>query len=630
MIYSFDIFDTTLTRTVSSPHGILLLMAQDLQSSNSLPEQVRQHFPRIRVRAEWMTRLYKKKEDVRLDDIYAALAKLCTLDPVVTELLKQLELKTELASCRPIASTIAAIKAARSRGGRVVFISDMYLPKACIQAMLEKVGAYEPGDGIYVSGDTGLTKRSGSLFRHMFKKEGCSAKDVCHLGDHVYSDVCVPRMLGIKTARYHFKSSRYEDIIRRNGSLLASVWAGTSRSARLSKVMDPSSQVIHDTACHVIGPSLLFYVEWLLESAKNKGLLRLYFLSRDGEILFKIAQKVNRHRGYNLDLRYLHASREAWCWPALTDVGPFELSWMLDLDDALSVSIVSIAERLGLKAEVFGDCPSQIEKLKEVLTTPEFFSLIQWRRDDSYRDTVAYLRQQGVFDGVQFALVDVGWKGTLQYALSKIMDKEKARPPKGLTGFYFGLEYQQIYQHKNDELCSYFIDSRRPYLRNNVLFCEVFAASASYRTKGYACSGGACSPVEDIKDLASTQWDVSLQQTSILDFVDSFLAAYPTYPLEQASVEEALEKILELFIFSPSVQEAHVYGDFNLNVRFNEGKLASFAPPVSSNAWPRTYWVPGTLGRSGLSWLSFLWRAVASNSYLTRLCRQFYLRLHRN
>lgn len=431
MINSFDIFDTVLTRVVSNPQDIFLLIQQELKSSQSaLPGSLCLHFAKIRVKAELLARVNKKKEEVSFDEIYAAFAKINPIDPATIELLKQLELKIELQSCRPIAKTIIEINRSRSKGAKVIFISDMYLPQDLIQKMLEHVGAYLPGDEIYLSAETGLTKRSGNLFRYILKKEGITAQDLEHLGDNYYSDIFIPSMLGIRVVRCLSGLNRYERAIRqtvKNEALLGALVSGVSKSVRLSFFIDDlNKKVVQEVSSSIIGPTFLFFVWWVMDSAQKQGLRRLYFLYREGEVLFKIAKIINERLGYGLDLRYLHTSREAWCWPAIQEIGAFEFSWMLNLDDDLRVTLNSISQRLGVNSGLLldvinkgglpidsGDVPLdsfQIESLKKIMVSPGFLSLLQPRIDSSFHDTVAYLSQEGIFDGDEFALVEIGWR----------------------------------------------------------------------------------------------------------------------------------------------------------------------------------------------------------------------------
>ena len=83
----------------------------------------------------------------------------------------------------------------RKRGKRILFISDMYLPSDFLRFQLRRFGFWEEGDRIYVSGEIGLTKYSGNLFRYIQREEKISRCSWKHVGDNTYSDYYVPKSM---------------------------------------------------------------------------------------------------------------------------------------------------------------------------------------------------------------------------------------------------------------------------------------------------------------------------------------------------------------------------------------------------------------------------------------------------
>ncbi len=58
-------------------------------------------------------------------------------------------------------------------------------------------------------------------------------------------------------------------------------------------------------AAGVAGPILTSYVYWVLSQAASQRVKKLYFISRDGQILFKVAQRLNNDLRFPIELRYL-------------------------------------------------------------------------------------------------------------------------------------------------------------------------------------------------------------------------------------------------------------------------------------------------------------------------------------
>src|SRR5699024_7318970 len=57
-----------------------------------------------------------------------------------------------------------------------------------------------------------------------------------------------------------------------------------------------------------LAPFLVCYVRWVLDQALQRGIKRLYFVARDGEVMYKIARQLKRP-GDDIEMRYLYGSR---------------------------------------------------------------------------------------------------------------------------------------------------------------------------------------------------------------------------------------------------------------------------------------------------------------------------------
>ena len=77
IIYSYDIFDTIITRRTADPYGVFALMQDRLQEfGNDFPTEVKENFFELRTQAERLARQYYCKdenEDISLLRIYHAL-----------------------------------------------------------------------------------------------------------------------------------------------------------------------------------------------------------------------------------------------------------------------------------------------------------------------------------------------------------------------------------------------------------------------------------------------------------------------------------------------------------------------------------------------------------------------------
>ena len=135
---AFDIFDTLLKRDCARPADLFALM--------EVTHQAALGFAEARVAAEAETRQTLGHE-VTLAEIYAHPA-LRGTDPAA-------ECAAELAMIAPNRPVAQAAAACHARGQKVYAVSDMYLPKEQIEAMLQKCGL-DFLDGVFVSCEYGV------------------------------------------------------------------------------------------------------------------------------------------------------------------------------------------------------------------------------------------------------------------------------------------------------------------------------------------------------------------------------------------------------------------------------------------------------------------------------------------
>jgi predicted HAD superfamily hydrolase len=197
-LHSFDIFDTVITRLFIHPEDVRYLVQS--KAADLLPKNIADQFPRLRWKAELLARLTKKNEDVTLQDIYTRFSAITQIDIKASFRIMEIELAMEYAVSRPIAKTINTITDLRDQGSRIIFISDTCLPKETLRSLLIKNGTYQEGDGLYVSSEVGLIKRSGNMYKYVLKQENCHVNEIVHYGDNWYSDVFRPHILGIKAS----------------------------------------------------------------------------------------------------------------------------------------------------------------------------------------------------------------------------------------------------------------------------------------------------------------------------------------------------------------------------------------------------------------------------------------------
>jgi len=650
-IFSFDVFDTTLTRNVADPTGIFFLMQRFLFQQRGYSSAFLRNFPFARIDAELAARRVARSEEIGLSDIYRTLGRRFALDEEQQHELMAIELDHERKSARPVQQILHVVGKLRSHRKRIVFVTDTYLPKAFVAGILKDIGAYRDGDGLYVSSDIGLVKSTGHLFEHVLNSENCRPPAMFHLGDSLDRDVRPARKIGIEAHLFaDSHPTRYEAILLEGDNAPDSQWlwhlvSGTSRVARLSyEGMGGRSYTLHAIGANVAGPLLAAYVIWVLREAEACHLQRLYFLSRDGQILLEIARNIAAKIGSTIELRYLFASRQAWHLPAICEVGEREVEWLLEAQPFLSLR--SVSERIGIEAGVLckqlqtqtgmewnPDCnlsDRQIQQLRREIRSPQIVQAILQRAREARKGAEGYLRQEGLLDDVKWGIVDLGWLGRLQDSLASLLDLFGSK--RDLLGFYFGLARDsEDLQRGNKRTFFFHPGAQQVYLESGLPFInilEILTFADHGLTIGYlADTHGVWRPhLKTQRNDGALNAGLTHLRTGILSFVRA-LPAETIFEITDHldSCRQRLSRMMVELAKRPTRTEAEALGDFPFSSDQTEARHYQFAPPLSilgaleyglCASWRRrtelTHWIAGSRKRSAVASRILLYPPVLS------------------
>jgi len=451
-IYSFDVFDTCLSRTTGLPSGVFYVMAKSIMPAGTeMP--LLYEFVHARMKAERLARARTvpgKKEDVTLEEIYAHFD--MVLDGYSRERLMELELQTEASVLRPIRATQEMIGKARREGSRIIFVSDIYLPEDFVRARLTEHGLYTEGDGLYISSTIGLMKVTGRLFDHVAITENVPLSAILHLGDHEHSDLRVPQAKGIQARLADTAMNRYEFAWSNNahahpGPYDIYLMSGMARSVRLSRQPDVHDSIITGAIAALFVP----FVHWILSDAQRRGIRRLYFLARDGYMLFEIAKILgNQYPG--IGLHYLHGSRRAFYLSGIRDASREEMQWIFPpvygkTPRQMLMRINADPGVISRAMESRGLPPDFVDRPLDQSDFPVFLDLLGeedsraelLRLAEANRSIVSdYFRQEGLYDEGTCGIVDIGWSRFCQHSINVILGTRK------VFGYFFGVFDERV------------------------------------------------------------------------------------------------------------------------------------------------------------------------------------------
>lgn len=541
---SFDLFDTLLVRPVADPHDIFRLVERDLAAPG---------WAGARIQAERVARAEKPSSEVTLDEIYSATPLAPWRSDLPHFLAKELEWEE---SMRLDPAAVEQVSAARAQGARILYITDMYLPRDFLLARLAPI--WSPGDTLLISHEDGDSK--GRTWWAALSRQ--YPKPWRHLGDNLRSDVANPARHGIETEHWtRAHPNRFERAYVRD-NLGQPLVAGLPRFARLARPADATT--FWDDGANLSGPVFHSYVDWLLHDARDRGITRVFFLSRDGQLPEKIARKLRAADPTLPETTYLSGSRFAWYLATFDPGNPDHRRWLhfienpsvnglfrnLDLDPS---DLEGTLSALGYPRPTWRTPLSRHirEHLLELLSqdphASDYFSRQRQRR---LALALAYLQEQGAFAHDRIALVDIGWSGTMHEALVRLLAHGPS-PPGKTIGYFFGL-------HRNaSEDRLYFYVRPGWWLGPTGVFpsaVEMLVPADHGQTIGYARDYDSIAPVL-ANDLVAPPRDISDLHAGALAYVDEVIR-FGTPP-------PRFDRALRTFLIHPDAAQIERWKRFN-------------------------------------------------------------------
>ncbi|HEY5704452.1 MAG TPA: hypothetical protein VIS96_02645 [Terrimicrobiaceae bacterium] len=580
---SFDVFDTLLTRAVGAPTSVFVLLGR-LLCDRLIVAVSPLDFARQRVEAQAKARQKRGGGEVSLEMIYRELALMLPLSTAAWRKAMHLECEIEQALIRLVPGADNKVSDARRRNGKVIFLCDMYLPEHLIVRWLEQHGLWGQRDRLYLSNEEDASKSTGELFRQALRKERLEPRQLTHLGNNPHADVASALRQGVRAFFFaEGNLNRYENLMEaavNSTGGLSSLMAGASRLARLSlPAEDEAKRTLRDVSAGVMAPALAAFVIWVLRRAQARSLRRLYFMSRDGQILLEIARRIAPKLGIECELRYLYSSRQSWHLPSIITLDDAKLEWLFMKYDFLSIE--SLLFRVGitphqvaneLEIAGFRACDwrrqlnaAEIERLKTLLWRGQIREMIVFRARAKRAVLVGYLRQEGLLDGEPWALVDLGWNGRLQASLGEVLRSVGGAAPHG---FYFALDSRprsesagtfEAYMFDQDSM-----KHRAALSEVNIYTVMEIACSADHGTvDGFAQTPCGYKPVlRSERNQLAIDWGLPLMQQAICRFSDHLVLSASLIDIS-ADMRTTLVALLNAFWKHPTPLEVSVWGAFH-------------------------------------------------------------------
>jgi HAD superfamily hydrolase (TIGR01549 family) len=518
-VVSFDLFDTILVRPFLYADSLFDLLSADV--NRLVGKKI--DFKNVRIQADRSARArLAMGKDLNIRQIYAEFAALLNISLDIADQVMELEISSEIQMLRPRASMVKVMEYAHSLGKRVILVSDMYLSKDTLTDILAR-NEIEAYDELYVSSEVGLRKDTGQIWKYICEREGVHPCQILHIGDNEVSDIQIPIIQGVNI--YHImKPSALLQATRAGTKLFAdtnnpkSLSFSASLGLVANKLFDhpfPTGFMDHSIyqgnpyvlGYAYYGPLILGFVLWLYrESLKQKEDV-LYFLSREGEIFKKVYDFVKPYLSHSPTSKYLYLSRRSVKIPTIRTFNDIlrELTELYFENDLCKL----INDRFGfdlstVHPSVISGCgfqsiydkvaiPRDRDRIAYLLNSIQEDIYEQARKEEKWLRQ--YLVSEGIFDQRKKAVVDIGYSGSMQSELIRLIQK----PMDGFYMLTIAKAYDRL-QSRGYLVIAYLKDFLNPVnnyhpIYEDSLFYEIILTSIEGQVLNFEEKNGECRPV---------------------------------------------------------------------------------------------------------------------------------------
>lgn len=457
---AFDIFDTLLSRPLLDPESVKRIVARRVAGEEG------QQYLSLRPIAEQQAR-ESKGADVNLDEIYTRLGEMTGIAQHRLLEIRQLEEAVERASLKPREEVVSLYKDALATGKSVLILSDMFLFRTMLESILHQY-QITGWNTLFVSNEVGLRKDTGQLYEYVFKYYSISPEELVMIGDNERVDYQIPMDMGaqaiplLRPVEFTRGLPRFTHLItahEQKRDLDAEITLGMVIQKNFHPItypeFDPHSLVPvtpYNLGYSLIGPLLVSFAQWLLETARADGIERLYFLSREGKPMKALYDCWVEGVENAPKSEYLVVSRRAAGLSAISSLNDIfdiaKTTYYLDRLEGFLHTRYGIRlsdERWNELAQTFKMARDtlvsvdqrNIEPLVPILQAVE--EEIMGRVQIERRALLRYLEIQGVTHNEHQAVVDVGYGGSVQRYINQLLVQEalsQKTMPKKLHGYY--------------------------------------------------------------------------------------------------------------------------------------------------------------------------------------------------
>lgn len=523
-------------------------------------------------------------------------------------------------------------------GVEKIFVSDFYMSAEDISAILAKNGLSAIVRRGYSSCDVKLNKRSGRLFPHVLEREGVSPSDVLHIGDNMHSDVRMPNAHGITAMHYlpplqnelrkekERKFGQFDQVIQNVINALA---------ADCSNISDVRSNGMYRVGIENFALVAGFAL-YVMEQAIKLGHDKIFFFTREGEFFKQVYDALAAQDPFSIpvpETELLEVSRIATFSASLQDVSLQSLMRLWSLYSTQSLS--ALFSSLDVGSEQFAALlmkhglnlvddiryPWLDPRMIALFDDAEFTAKLGGQLDAKRASLMGYLFEKGFPTSGNAAVVDIGWRGTIQDNLAYLL------PAVRIDGFYMGLDKYLNQQPVNVRKFAFGPNlndggGEHAHLFAKVSPIEMLCNSPNGSVVGYeyTCGGFSAKRLVMESENVSFYDSVHYFQRGVIRAAEVLGDVVRRHVVPVQTIRELAIRNWSDICLNPPAVIADAYFKLKHNESFGLGRFEDKAAVIPATVWVKgffslggfkhlvrclegTGWPEGYLAKRGLGWL---------------------------
>lgn len=431
---SFDIFNTLLLRYVQKPEDVF----EEAGRRMELPPGITaEDYRYIRLQTQKVVQKTKKQKtgnaEVSIMEIAKQLPGWIDSEEAVRA---EIEAEKELDFENP--EMIDFLAWLEKREYEIIYVSDMYLSAKQVEVILAE--ARMPIHRIFVSNEFEADKKSGQLFRKVMCALEKSKEQMIHIGDSLEADILGAEKCGIKAFFYGAPYADAVSGIAMEEFVLGRAWSDKNIlrhiAAAFSGTEDEEMSRWSALGAQIVGPLLAYFMDWIAEQTKQKKIDMILFLMREGSFFQRAWRIYCSYYDIHTEDKLVFVSRQALLLPMMEQ---FEEKELLTVLEAPQISLGEVFRILGIHSweEEFDPClevqrkdfekieikgETLYKKVKDFLLSDQSKVFIRAKIREEKKKAQAYFQSLGLKGRI--ATVDIGYQGTIQKRLEKVVSAE--------------------------------------------------------------------------------------------------------------------------------------------------------------------------------------------------------------